>query len=374
MFIASSLIRGGAEGLVVDLVNNLDRQYFKPSLCVLHSGVLLSEVKSDVPVFSDLIKWGGDVRVLPKLKRIIRTQSPSIIDVTGRDDAALWGRIAAKLSGTAIVINSEHHGSFSTIQDPKRMLYHKLNRLLDFWTNAFVMVSQAQRDFFVQKGLPAKKTVVIYNGIELEKFACTDSVRNVARKSMGLSEETPVIGMVANFRYIKRHDVLLQAMVKMREIVSAVHCLLIGDGPLRVQIEKLAEQIGLDGAVSFLGSRSDVPELLSSLDVFVLTSDSESFSNVIIEAMAASLPVVATKCGGPEEIVVEGETGFLVAPAQPLILAEMILVLLQNPSIALQMGQAGRIRAAQHFSLERMVAARADLFSQLLNEKGILHK
>lgn len=372
MFIITSLNRGGAEGRLVDWVNTLDRKRFKPILCVLHNGTLINKISKDVPVYSNLIGWGGDFRVIPKLTRLVRRYTPAVVYVTGRDDAALWGRIAARLAGVPVIVNSEHVGHYSAIKDPKRMLHHVLNRLPDLWTDAFVMVSKTQRDFFVKKGLPAKKTVVIYDGIELEKFTRTNSVRKAARKSLGLSEEIPVTGMVANFWPIKRHDVLLQAIAMMREIMPAVHCLLIGDGPLRTQMEKMAKQTGLDGAVSFLGSRSDIPELLSALDVFVLTSDSESFSNVIVEAMAASLPVVAAKCGGPEEIVVEGETGFLVPPGQPLALAERILLLLQNPNVARQMGQAGRLRAAQHFNLERMVAAREALSSQLLNEKGIL--
>ena len=374
MFIITCLNRGGAEGRLVDCVNSLDRKRFKPIVCVLHNGTLIDKISKDVPVYYNLIGWGGDFRIIPKLTRLVRRHMPAIVHVDGRDDGALWGRVAARLAGVPIIVNKEHYGHYSVIKYPKRMMHHLLNRLPDLWTDAFVMVSKAQRDFFVKKGLPAKKTVFIYNGIELEKVTRTDSARKAARTSLGMSEETPVIGMVANFWSVKRHDVLLQAMAKIRLIVPAVHCLLIGDGPLRAQMEKMAKQTGLDGAVSFLGSRADVSELLLALDVFVLTSDSESFSNAIVEALAASLPVVATKCGGPEEIVVEGVTGFLVPPGQPLALAERILLLLKNPDLARQMGQAGRLRAAQYFTLEQMVAASELLFSQLLNKKGILQE
>lgn len=370
MFIISGLNRGGAEGLVVDLVNNLDRQYFKPILCVLHSGVLLSEVRSDVTVFSELIKWGGDIRVLPKLIRIIQNQSPSIIDVISRDDAALWGRIAAKLAGTAIILNSEHHGRFTFLQDPKRMFHHLLNRLPDFWTNAFVMVSQAQRDFFVKKGLPPDRISVIHNGIDIKRFSFSMADRIKVRKSLGLPDEAPVIGMVANFWPVKRHVVLLQAMVKVRETLPTVHCLLMGDGSLRVKMEEMAKQSGLSGAISFLGSRPDVPEILSALDVFVLTSDSESFSNVIVEAMAAGKPVVTTDCGGPQEIVEDGVTGYLVPVGHALELSKKISILLKNPELAGKMGEAGRLHAERNFGLDKMVMSRESLFLQLFRQQG----
>jgi glycosyltransferase involved in cell wall biosynthesis len=144
--------------------------------------------------------------------------------------------------------------------------------------------------------------------------------------------------MVANFSPVKRHDMLLQALTQVREKLPDVRCLLIGDGVLRVTVEGMAQQMGLSEMVVFFGSRSDVPDLLPAIDVFALTSDSESFSNAIVEAMALGKPVVATDCGGPAESVVEGETGFLVPPGQPVILAEKITLLLQSPILAQQMG------------------------------------
>jgi glycosyltransferase involved in cell wall biosynthesis len=144
--------------------------------------------------------------------------------------------------------------------------------------------------------------------------------------------------MVANFSPVKRHDMLLQALTQVREKLPDVRCLLIGDGVLRVTVEGMAQQMGLSEMVVFFGSRSDVPDLLPAIDVFALTSDSESFSNAIVEAMASGKPVVATDCGGPAETVVEGETGFLVPPGQPVILAEKITLLLQSPILAQQMG------------------------------------
>ena len=372
LFVISGLYRGGAEGLLVAVLNHLVRRRFQPMLCVLHTGSLIQDLRDDVPVFYNLATWAGDVRGLPKLLQILRAQTPTIVDVVGRDDAALWGRLAARLAGVPVVIESLHHGRFSAASDPKRILYHVLNRLLDPWTDAFVAVSQVQRAFYAEIGLAEKQIAVIHNGIDMERFDTSEGVRQAARQALGLPPEMPVVGMVANFSPIKRHDVLLRALVKMREMLPDVRCLLVGDGPLRAAMEKTAQRLGLSGAVSFLGSRPDVPDLLPALDVFCLASDSESFSNAIVEAMAAGKPVVATDCGGPREIVVEGETGFLVPTGQPSALAEKVSFLLRNPALAQQMGQAGRRRAVGCFSLEQMVAARETLFIRLLCEKGVL--
>ena len=212
---------------------------------------------------------------------------------------------------------------------------------------------------------------MIYNGIEVGRFNPDNAVCTAARQKLDLPLETPVIGMVANLVPVKRHDLLLKALMKVRERVPDVKCLLIGDGVLRATLEGMVQQMGLSETVVFLGSRPDVAGLLPALDVFVLSSDSESFSMAIVEAMASGKPVIATNSGGPGEIVIEGETGFLVPIGQPSSLAEKITLLLQNPTLAHQMGQKARCRAVNCFSLERMISAREMLFSDLLEREGL---
>lgn len=374
MFVVSALDRGGQEGRLVEVLNNLDRRLFQPLLCVLHGGVLIPEIKPDVPVVANVYAWSGDIRGLFRLMRLMRAQQPAIVFVVGRDDAAWWGRLAAKLTGVQVIVQSLHHGRFPAWRYHKMIAYHVLNRLLDPWTNAFVAVSQTQRAFLIESGLPRDRTIVIYNGINVDRFDPGGGARNSARQVLGLSPETPVAGMVANFALSqrwKRHDVLLQAMVKVQETIPTVRCLLIGDGGLRAELESMSQKLGLSKVVSFLGSRPDVPDLLPALDVFVLTSDErESFSNAIVEAMAAGKPVVASACGGPTELVIEDETGFLVPHGQPLALAERVTFLLSNPKQAREMGQAGRRRASQCFNVQQMVAARESLFIELLSKKN----
>lgn len=371
LFIISGLNRGGAETHLVHLVSAIDRSRFQPSICVLHTGTLIAEVPEGIPVFANLAAWAGDLRALPKLVRLIRDQSPMIVDTLGRDDGALWGRLAAKLARVPVIIESLHHGYFSAYKEPKHALYHLLNRSLDVYTDIFVAVSQSQRAFYTKIGLPEERIVVINNGIDIQRYSFGEAARKAARKLLGLPVEIPIIGLVANFSPVKRHDLLLQALVKVSDRLPNVKCLLIGDGALRVAVERMAQQMGLSETVVFLGSRTDVPDLLPALDVFTLTSDSESFSKAIVEAMASGKPVVATNCGGPGEIIIEGETGFLVPPGDPSAVAEKVILLLENPTLAQQMGQTARYQVMQRFSLAQMIKAREMLFSDFLAGNGL---
>jgi glycosyltransferase involved in cell wall biosynthesis len=279
--------------------------------------------------------------------------------------------LAARLTGVPLIVHSDHHGRFEPAKERKRWLYHILNRVVDPWTDAFVTVSHEQRAFHAEIGLPEQRMTVIHNGIDVNRFDSSQEARWSARQRLGLSLEAPIIGMTANFSVNKNHTLLLQALVKIRESIPNVHCLLIGDGPTRRSIESMTHQMGLAEAVSFLGIRSDLPDLLSALDVFVLTSLSESFSLAIVEAMACGKPVVATDSGGPKEIVLDGETGYLVPHEEPSVLAEKITLLLVSPVLAQRLGQAGRQRAVQYFSLDKMVAAREAFYLKLVSDKGI---
>lgn len=371
MFVISGLNRGGAEVHLLNLVNHLDQTKFQPIVCVLHKGELIPEINPSIRIFHGLSKWAGDLKELPMLVRLIHRQKPAIIDFVGRDDAAFFGRLAALMNRVPVIIHSEHQGQFSTSKISKRQIYHLLNRLLDSFTGAFVAVSESQRKFMVEIGLPEKKISLIYNGVDIKKFSFSYHAQTKARQKIKMPLDVPVIGMVANFTPVKRHDVLIRALVNIYEKHPSVRCLLIGDGNLETIVKEAVKNAGLAHLVHFLGSRNDVSDLLPALDVFVLTSDSESFSYATLEAMATGKPVVVTNCGGPSELVIEGETGFLVPPGQPLALAEKVNYLLSNLEIAKNMGMAGRCRAEERFSLERMVKHREELFLRLIVDKQI---
>jgi glycosyltransferase involved in cell wall biosynthesis len=190
------------------------------------------------------------------------------------------------------------------------------------------------------------------------------------RKELGLSPETPLIGMVANFNFeIKGHRYFVEAAKALSDRATGAAFLLVGDGPLRKKYEQMADELGLKERVRFLGKRNDVPSILSSLDIAVLSSTSEGLPNVILESMAAGRPVVATDAGGSSELVSDGINGYLVPPADSRAMAEAIESLLRNPEDAVEMGRMGKSMVQDKFSQKRMVENYEKLYVSLVNEK-----
>ncbi|MEA3308129.1 MAG: glycosyltransferase, partial [Chloroflexota bacterium] len=234
-------------------------------------------------------------------------------------------------------------------------------------TDRVACVSQLVADFAVEEvGIPRHKIVVIPNGIDAQAFEHLPA-KPQARARLGLPLNSTLVGTVARLNPVKRLDVLLQATALMND----VHVVIVGAGPEWERLKTLRKQLGLADRVHLAGQQSNVPEWLAALDLFALTSDWEGMSNALLEAMAAGLPVVATAVGGTPEVVVDGETGFLVPPRDPNALAQAIIRLLRDPDLRHQMGEAGRARVAAHFSVEQMVRKTEALYEKLLAEKGL---
>jgi len=172
---------------------------------------------------------------------------------------------------------------------------------------------------------------------------------------------------VANLRPVKAHDVLLQAAKRVAASMPNVHFVLVGEGSERNRLQHLAFSLGIGAAVHFLGERRDIPDILAALDVGILSSHSESFSNSIVEYMAAGLPVVATDIGGSREAVEDGVTGILVPPGDDIRLADAILAVFARGS-RLDMGEAGRRRAVERFGVSTMVRLHEDIYSRCEEE------
>ncbi len=176
---------------------------------------------------------------------------------------------------------------------------------------------------------------------------------------------------MASFQEYKGHASLIDATVQILEKFPNTKVLLVGDGPRRSQMENKVSALALSDTIIFTGIRQDVREILPLFDLFVLPSLSEGLPVSILEAMAASKPVVATYVGGVPEAVVDGVTGLLVPPRDPTALAQAIVHLLGDPDLRQQMGQAGRERVLEHFSVERMVERTQNLYEQLLVAKSL---
>ncbi len=365
MFVITCMPVGGAETLLVQIVRRMDRGRFAPEICCLkYPGPLGEMIAAEVPVHTGLLSHKYDLRVLPRLaKRIHERKVDAVVTVGTGGDKMFWGRLAAWLDGVPVICSALHSTGL-----PDRV--ERLNRLLAPITDAFIAVAPAHGRYLAEhEGCPADRVVVIPNGVDVERFHPRWPDRDLARQ-VGLPEGAPVAGIVAALRPEKNHELLLKAAAILRRRVPEARWLVVGDGTRRAELERLAAELGLSEAVCFLGSRSDVPQVLSLVDVFVLTSHMEANPVSILEAMAMEKPVVATAVGSVPETVHDGLTGFLVPPGDAEAVAARVTELLEDPDRAAAMGRRGREEVIARWSVQRMVQGYEELILGIYRRKA----
>jgi sugar transferase (PEP-CTERM/EpsH1 system associated) len=354
---------GGAEWSLARLLMHLDRERFASTVVCLYGGegTVAEAIRAlGVPVVDLRMvrKWRFDA--FWRLYRLLIREHPTILH-TWLFHANIPGRVLGRLANVPIIIGSER-----TMGMESRWRY-RLNRITQALADRVVCVSQQVADFVIrQVGVSQHKVVVIPNGVDLSDFERLP-VRREAREALGLPCDQAWVGTVARLDPVKRLDVLLRAL----PLLEDVRAVIVGYGPEQQRLETLAQQLGIQERVCFTGYQEDVRPWLVALDVFVLSSDWEGMSNALLEAMAASLPAVATAVGGTPDVVVEGETGLLVPPRDPGALAEALDTLVCDPDLRRSMGQAGRQRVVRCFSVERMVERTQTLYEELLGVKGL---
>jgi glycosyltransferase involved in cell wall biosynthesis len=203
---------------------------------------------------------------------------------------------------------------------------------------------------------------VIPNGVDLERFHPRWPAAAVQRE-LSLTPGTPVAGIVAALRPEKNHELFLRAAALVHRQLPEARFLIVGDGPEREKLESLARELSVSEVVHLLGDRADVPEILTLIDVFVLTSHMEANPISILEAAAAEKPVVATRVGSVPETVIDGQTGYLVTPGEAEEIANRVIELLGNSERASAMGRAGREQVITHWSIDRTVEGYQDLIA-----------
>lgn len=265
----------------------------------------------------------------------------------------------ARMAGIPVVIGSMRELGDRWSAAQTRILSWAMRYLPD----RIVCNSRAAVERLLELGVPSRLPVVIPNALPSE---CFDPIA----PALPRTGKTLRVGLVARMNErVKNHPALLRAAVQLVKDIPDVEFVLAGDGKLRPELEKLAADLGVSRQVVFLGDRRDIPAVLASLDISVLTSLSESLPNAVMEAMAAGLPVVATRVGGCPELVRQGETGFLVDSGDDDQLAEALRTLLTNESLRHQFGAEGRKAARSQFGVENIRKQYEDLYTAALHEK-----
>jgi glycosyltransferase involved in cell wall biosynthesis len=281
------------------------------------------------------------------------------------EKSEVMGWLTARFSGIPIWITSRRDLGFK-----RKRIYDRIFKFTAKDCKKYVANCYAVKDQVIQQGnLPSEKIEVIYNGIDFSGYQ--EALKDKSLKvELGIVDGTPLVGLIANFNFeIKGHIYFLGAAKKILERIPNAKFVLVGGGPLRPRYEEVAQELRIEKNVYFLGERTDVQNIISNLDVSVLSSTSEGLSNVILESMAAGKPVIATNVGGSPEMVVNNVTGYLVPPADSNSMASAITTLLQDPDKAKAMGAAGKRLVEEKFTFEAMVKKYEKLYVSLLEDR-----
>jgi L-malate glycosyltransferase len=367
-YVIVSLAVGGAEMQLVRLINGLDRDRFTPSLICLSSesgleGTLASDVTVVKPSGASDAATGGRRRLtagrraISILARELRRQRPDLVHAYlpaayVPASLAAWGlRVPVIVAGRRGFTSSDLYRTAWW-----RSLAGLANRVIDVQ----VCNSNAVRQATVEhERVKPGRTRVIYNGIDLPPL-------DPVHLPPDLASVEPQAVMVANFIPYKGHAQVLQAVARVVEQRPRFRLVLIGGGPQRSALERLAADLGLGAHVVFAGRRSDAAELVGGFDFSILGSSEESFPNALMESMAFAVPVISTRVGGVTELVDDRVHGFLVPFGDVEAMAEAITSMLDHPDERRQMGGAGRRRIAGNFSTERMVAQTEAVYEEFL--------
>ncbi|MDH4062796.1 MAG: glycosyltransferase [Acidobacteriota bacterium] len=352
---------GGTERLVVQLCQRL-RTRFRLAVCTLDEPGLWS---------ADLNAAGIDIIPLARRPGFHPTVGYQIAQVARARGAKLlhchhyspfvYGAIATLARPGLRLVFTEHGRLSDGPPSPKRrMANHVLGRL----PGEHFAVSQALKDSMVAEGFPGNRIAVVPNGIDAGPVP-DERDRRQARQLLGLPDNAFIVGTVARLDPVKDLSMLIAAFARLRATHPHSTLLIVGDGPERSRLEGLSREHGVASDVRMTGQRDDARELLSAFDVYVNSSTSEGVSLSILEAMAARLPVVATRVGGTPEVVVHGRTGLLVPARDPHALAQALRMLADDIHQRQMLGESARVAVEERFTLDRMVDHYARVYARL---------
>jgi len=333
-----------------------------------------------------------DLRAVQRLIRLCQKERPHIVH-THTSKAGILGRIAARRAGVPIVVHTPHgHVFHSYGSQIKTKVFIGAERHCAPMADRLVALTPNERQEHLELGVGrVADWSIVHSGINFEPFEAGRAERRAARKELGLTDETPVIGTVGRLVPIKGQRYLIDAFARLASQGSRAHLLLVGDGELRDELlddcygrglrvvkhysrelpPKLEVHESWEPTVHFVGLRRDVPRLMSAMDLFTLPSLNEGMGRVLVEAMAMELPCVASRVSGIPDVVLDGETGCLVAPRDPEALANALSMLLADPRRAQAMGRRGRERVVPEFGAGRMLEKLEGIYRELLRAKGI---
>jgi glycosyltransferase involved in cell wall biosynthesis len=354
---------GGAEQLVYRMVRNMINNQYAPIVCCINSlGDLGLQLRQEgVKVYCRQQTSSLDMGLILWMSRIIREEKVQVVHAH-MYQAFEHSVPAALISRRAKVVYTVH----GRLYPEKRLLQRRI--MYPLWSlgvDRFVSISEKTRSSMAYYDFhPEKRIDVIHNGIEISPDVDSSDIKAM-RISLGLDENSRILGTAARLEDIKNIPMMLRAMKRVLNIHPHSYLLVAGDGSKLQDLKQYSEELDISRHVLFLGLRNDLRRIYPLFDVFLLSSFTEGISVSLLEAMSYGIPAVVTDVGGNSEVVFDGETGYLVPSDDDAAMAEKIMELLDNKERAVKLGCNGRDRAQQHFSFTGMMEEYTNMYRSL---------
>jgi len=371
LFVIDGLEFGGGERVFLQLIQGLSCERYGIHVATSPEGdffKVLTRLGIDVAPLD--LKNRMNFNNIKRLSEIIREKKIDIVHSQGGRADFFARLVAKKLRPKVKIVNTVAMPVKGyDVSALRKGLYRFFDWVSERYVDRFIVVSDVLRETLLNSyRIPPDKVVKIYNGIELSDYHpdySGESFKNV-RKEYNIEEEICLIGAVGRMVWQKGFKYLIESIPEIIETLPQSKILIVGDGPLRAEMEALSERLKIGKNVSFTGFRSDIKEILSALDLLVIPSLSEGFPMVTLEAMAMAKPIIATNIDGITEQITDGIDGILVPPKDPSALAKAVVRVLDDKELARSMGLSARKKVEQEFSVEKMVTETEKVYLSLL--------
>lgn len=361
---------GGAEKLLLDMSGFYDRENFSIYYCNLFGSPHRKDIFSELLTENGLPKFevpGYRLQNIPsiiaRLRSLIKSEKIDIVQ-THLIHASLIGGIVGKLSGDHKTIITQHY----TEKCLDKVFQKTIDRTALKMADRIIAVSSAVKADLLEKGVKENKIRVIHNGIDIEDFDRKAEIKNCLFSDLK-KQGKYIIGAVGNLHKRKDYSNLIRAMAEVVKRFPDTHLVIIGEGTERPILEKLIEKNDLENNITLVGFQANVSALIKHFDLYVHPAKSEPFGIAILEAMATSKCVIASKVEGVVDIIENGINGFLVPPQDPQAMAKLICKAIENPKQTAEIGQKARKRVEDSFGIENTVKGYQDLYQEIIRSK-----
>lgn len=376
LYVITKLELGGAQLSTLDLIRGLNKNIYEIYLISSDKGILTNDAKSiseiKICLLDSLrkeINFIYDLKALFQLYKFIRRYNIDIVH-THSSKAGILGRWAAKLGGVRLIIHTVHGWEFHEYQSKiKKWMFIFLEKITAIITDKIIAVTNHDINKGLSFGIGRNKYSLISYGIDKDRFNSRNNSSFL--KKIGIDNNCFVVGMIACFKPQKSPLDFVFSADRVSKFIPNVKFVMVGDGQMRSKIERLIEKLNLKDRFILLGWQRDIPEIISSFDILVLTSLWEGLPMVFLEAMASKKPIVATDINGNSEVVKHGVNGFLVRPRDPYALAESIIHLFKNRGLLYIMGEKGREILNQNFEFRNIIERVHSLYLHGIEGKGV---